>query len=194
MTSDSNSSEQEAGTAPESAAASKSVPKQTPAADGSRFRLLVVTNIISIAMAIVLFLGLVYSWTATSELRRIQADLGDLEAFETRLNEKINLMNTGFQNRLERTDDRIESLRSELMTLNATLQETGAYLENEIRDLRADTQALSAAAGAGSSLTLPGGSPAGVPAAGNNSFAQQPSAMFRRVVTPDGKVRYEKRR
>ncbi len=191
LTTNNTSSEEQTGTVVPDTVEADGGPRPFVLSSENRLRLLIATNALSIAVAVILLFGLIYSWSSTSELRRIRAELSDLQEFEDRITDKINLMNTGFQKRLEGTDDRIERLRSEVMTLNATLKETGAYLEDEIRDLRADTQAMSGAAASGGN-SLPSGVPSVTVESGSPSF--QSSAQFRRVVTPDGKVRYEKRR
>ncbi|MCX2725643.1 hypothetical protein [Roseibium salinum] len=151
----------------------------------NRFRILIALNAASLLTAVILLVALVFSWTTVSKLRQINAELGELKKLEERIVGKINLMNTGFQNRLERTDDRIEGLQSELMAVNGTLQETGAYIEDQIRDIKRNTRAGEAGIGAGSGDGASADTASGAP---------QGSPMFRRVVTEDGKIRFEKKR
>lgn len=153
--------------------------------DTNRFRILLALNAASMLTAVILLVALVFSWTTVSKLRQINAELGELKKLEERIIGKINLMNTGFQNRLERTDDRIEGLQSELMAVNGTLQETGAYIEDQIRDIKRNTRAGEPGVGV---LSGDGDEGAGT------GEAPPVSPMFRRIVTEDGKVRFEKKR
>ncbi len=168
-------------------------------------RILVALNALSVAVTILLFVGLFFSWSATAELNQIRSQLDGLQEFEKRISSNVALMNTGVQSRLSKMDQRLSQIQSGVRLMRIERGDSDIPVDNLKTKVDEDIDFFhSSTATAMFSPTLSAqsanrfesarGTPrvtfARPPAA---SQAAQGSALFRRVVTADGKVRYEKR-
>ncbi len=169
-------------------------------------RILVALNAVSVAVTILLFVGLFFSWSATAELNQIRRQLDGLQEFEKRISGNVALMNTGVQSRLSKMDQRLSQIQSGVRLMRIERGDSDIPVDNLKTRVDADIDFFhSSTATAMFSPALSAQSvnrferARGTPRV---SFARPPapaqgsaegSALFRRVVTADGKVRYEKR-
>lgn len=173
-------------------------------------RILVALNAVSVAVTILLFVGLFFSWSATAELNQIRRQLDGLQQFEKRISGNVALMNTGVQNRLSKMDQRLSQIQSGVRLMRIERGDSDIPVDNLKTRVDKDIDFFhSSTATAMFSPALSAQSvnrferARGTPRV---SFARPPaqaqglvqssaqgSALFRRVVTADGKVRYEKR-
>ncbi|MEO1114234.1 MAG: hypothetical protein AAFY05_17940 [Pseudomonadota bacterium] len=169
-------------------------------------RILVALNAVSVAVTVLLFVGLFFSWSATAELNQIRRQLDGLQQFEKRISGNVALMNTGVQNRLSKMDQRLSQIQSGVRLMRIERGDSDIPVDNLKTRVDEDidffhsstaTAMFSPALSAQSVNRFE--SARGTPRV---SFARPPaqtqgpaqgSALFRRVVTADGKVRYEKR-
>lgn len=165
-------------------------------------RVLMALNAVSVAVTILLFVGLFFSWSATSELNQIRQQLAGLEQFEKRISGNVNLMNTGIQSRLSRIDQRIGQIQSgvRLMRIergdqDIPIDKLKTVIDEDIDFFHSSTAAVmfSPALSAQTSGRFETASNVPRVTISQSSDQADGSALFRRIVTPDGKVRYEKR-
>ncbi|WP_420334670.1 hypothetical protein [Roseibium sp.] len=169
-------------------------------------RILVALNAVSVAVTILLFVGLFFSWSATAELNQIRRQLDGLQEFEKRISGNVALMNSGVQNRLSKMDQRLSQIQSGVRLMRIERGDSDIPVDNLKTKIDEDIDFFhSSTATAMFSPALSAQSvnrfetARGTPRV---TFARPPSptqgsaqgsALFRRVVTADGKVRYEKR-
>ncbi|MEM8704225.1 MAG: hypothetical protein AAGF82_20580 [Pseudomonadota bacterium] len=169
-------------------------------------RILVALNAVSVAVTILLFVGLFFSWSATAELNQIRRQLDGLQEFEKRISGNVALMNTGVQNRLSKMDQRLSQIQSGVRLMRIERGDSDIPVDNLKTRVDEDIDFFhSSTATAMFSPTLSPQSANRFESARGTprvTFARPPvpeqgpaqgSALFRRVVTADGKVRYEKR-
>lgn len=169
-------------------------------------RILVALNAVSVAVTVLLFVGLFFSWSATAELNQIRRQLDGLQDFEKRISGNVALMNTGVQSRLSKMDQRLSQIQSGVRLMRIERGDSDIPVDNLKTKVDEDIDFFhSSTATAMFSPTLSAQSANRFQSARGTprvSFARPPaptesagqgSALFRRVVTADGKVRYEKR-
>ncbi|WP_434054731.1 MAG: hypothetical protein RDA78_07635 [Roseibium sp.] len=168
-------------------------------------RILVALNALSVAVTILLFVGLFFSWSATAELNQIRSQLDGLQEFEKRISSNVALMNTGVQSRLSKMDQRLSQIQSGVRLMRIERGDSDIPVDNLKTKVDEDIDFFhSSTATAMFSPTLSAQSANRFESARGTprvTFARPPvasqaaqgSALFRRVVTADGKVRYEKR-
>ncbi|WP_305989321.1 hypothetical protein [Roseibium sp. MMSF_3544] len=165
-------------------------------------RILMALNAVSVGVTVLLFVGLFFSWSATSELNQIRQQLDGLQQFEKRISSNVSLMNAGIQSRLSKIDQRMSQIQAGVRMMRIERGDTDlpvdqlkTVVDENIDYFHPSTSALMFAptvtsVGNGGFETTRSGPQVTV------SRAQDPaqgSSLFRRIVTPDGKVRYEKR-
>jgi len=164
-------------------------------------RLLWALALASMAVCAVLLVATFYTWNAISQVRDLERRIEEIGLFEKRISNRLELFNTGIQSRLEKTNSRISNIQSEL--------------DKSISDNRKALTGLNAAA-AQLGKQIPAYSPAG---SFGEVGANQPAALpvqrsvpgqaqttsgsddapvdagqagFRRIIEPNGSVKYEK--
>ncbi|MEQ8779971.1 MAG: hypothetical protein RIE06_09965 [Roseibium album] len=207
MTSDMNVSERatEARTiAPGEGKSAAAKPAQSPLTTylQRNVRILMALNAVSVAVTILLFVGLFFSWSATSELNQIRQQLSGLQQFEKRISGNVNLMNAGVQSRLSKIDQRIGQIQSgvRLMRIergdsDIPIDKLKTVVDEDIDFFHSSTATMmfSPALSAQNSGRFETASNIPQVSVSQSSGQSDGSALFRRIVTPDGKVRYEKR-
>ncbi|WP_299478026.1 hypothetical protein [uncultured Roseibium sp.] len=165
-------------------------------------RVLMALNAISVAVTVLLFVGLFFTWSATAELNQIRQHLSGLQEFEKRISGSVSLMNTGVQNRLSKIDQRLSQIQSgvRLMRIergdsDIPIDKLKTKIDRDIDFFHSTTAAAMFSPALSAQAVNRFESARTIPRV---TFARQPeeaqgSALFRRVVTSDGKVRYEKR-
>ena len=165
-------------------------------------RILMALNAVSVAVTILLFVGLFFSWSATSELNQIRQQLDGLQQFEKRIAGNVDLMNTGIQSRLSKIDQRISQIQTGVRLMRIERGDSDIPIDKLKTVVDADIDFFhSSTAAMMFSPVLSGQSSGGFETARSMprvTIAQparqaEGSALFRRIVTSDGKVRYEKR-
>lgn len=165
-------------------------------------RVLMALNAVSVAVTVLLFVGLFFTWSATTELNQIRQQLSGLQEFEKRISGSVSLMNTGVQNRLSKIDQRLSQIQSgvRLMRIergdsDIPIDKLKTKIDRDIDFFHSTTAAAMFSPALSAEAANRFESARSIPRV---TFARQPeeaqgSALFRRVVTSDGKVRYEKR-
>lgn len=167
-------------------------------------KILLALNTVSVAVAVLLFVGLFFSWSATSELSRIRQQIDGLQQFETRISGNMDLMNSGIQNRLSRLDQRISQIQSGVRLIQSDVgtevqvDRLKTVVDSNIDFFHPATAQMmfspELAANGASRFELARAAPTPRVTVSRQPVPQaQGASLFRRIVTPDGKVRYEKR-
>lgn len=165
-------------------------------------RTLVALNVVSVSVAVLLLVGLLFSWATIADLNGVRQEIDALKQFEKRIAGNVNLMNEGIQNRLSKIDRRISSIqtgigaadssngnsRDSIRRLNTVIDDGNELFVTETADLmlipaltsNAPSRFVPRQTGVQVSVSKTPDKPEG-------------SSLFRRVVTADGKVRYEKK-
>ncbi|MCK7614498.1 hypothetical protein [Roseibium sediminicola] len=170
-------------------------------------RVLIVLNVVSIALALLLFAGLILSWSINSDLNTVRRELAELQQFEKRILAGVDTMNNGIQHRLSKVDRRMGVIQSDISLVTKGRRDPAAAVERIATMVRNDGAYFGTAtaelllAPELSGQTTRGFVPS--QSAKPPSFArtysgadpsQGEASLFRRVTTEDGKVRYEMRR
>ncbi|CTQ52063.1 hypothetical protein LP7551_00580 [Roseibium album] len=167
-------------------------------------RTLIALNVVSVSVAILLFFGLLFSWATIADLNQVREEIDGLKQFEKRIAGNVDLMNAGIQNRLSKIDQRIGLIQSDIRLISTGNRGSNETIE-QLSTIVGDSNEFFGAAPAEVMLTpaltsreasgfVPRQSGAGIGVSISPSPAQPDgSSLFRRVVTPDGKVRYERR-
>lgn len=169
-------------------------------------RILVALNAVSVAVTILLFVGLFFSWSATAELNQIRRQLDGLQEFEERISGNVALMNTGVQSRLSKMDQRLSQIQSGVRLMRIERGDSDIPVDNlktrvdeDINFFHSSTATAMFSPNLSAQSVNRFQSARGTPRVtfarppASTEGAGQGSALFRRVVTADGKVRYEKR-
>jgi hypothetical protein len=166
-------------------------------------RVLIVLNVVSIALALLLFAGLFLSWSANSELSTVRAELAGLQQFEKRLLARMDTMNNGVQHRLSKIDQRMGVIQSDVGLVTKGRRDPAATVESIATMIRNDgpyfgtvTAELLLAPELSRQNTqrfAPSQTTSGL-ALPRVGTPEEEVSLFTRVTTEDGKVRYEMKR
>ncbi|MBN9673747.1 hypothetical protein [Roseibium aggregatum] len=166
-------------------------------------RLLIALNIVSGALALLLLAGLVLSWSSNAELNTVRQELKDLQRFEKRILARLDTMNNGVQHRLAKIDRRMGVIQSDVGLVTRGRRDPAVTVESiatMVRDsggyFGTATAELLLAPELSEQSTqrfVPDRSTPGL-SFSDGGAPEGDASLFKRVVTEDGKVRYEMRR
>jgi hypothetical protein len=167
-------------------------------------RLLVVLNAASIVMALFLFAGLFFAWSANSSLMQVRQEIQALQQFEKRITARIEVMNNGVQNRLSKLDQRMASVQSDVGLVIKGRRDPALMVENIATMVRNEGGYFGSATAEmmlTPELSLqdvnrfePRQTVPGMSFAVDATETDSGASLFNRVITADGKVRYEMKR
>jgi len=155
----------------------------------------------SMAVSAILIVATLYTWKAISQVRELERKIEDIGLFEKRLSSRLDLFNTGIQSQIEKTNSRLSGIQSELDKSVSDNRNALARLEAAAAQLGRRMTALPAAGafgedGANQPAALPvQRSAPGQPQATNGGegvAVDAGQAGFRRIIEPNGSVKYEK--
>jgi hypothetical protein len=184
--------------------ATAAVPDQyaTTAIWQQNIRTLVALNVVSVSVAVLLFVGLIFSWATLADLNQVREEIDGLKQFEKRIAANVDLMNAGIQNRLAKIDRRISAIQSGVRLIgtgnrgrNETIEQlttVAGERANFFGSTTADLMLTPALTSQEASVFEPRHSEVQV-STSQSPNQHQGSTLFRRVVAADGKVHYEKR-
>lgn len=165
-------------------------------------RTLVALNVVSVSVAVLLFVGLLFSWATIADLNQVREEIDGLQQFEKRIAANVDLMNAGIQNRLAKIDRRISSIQSGVRRMGEGDHASNSSVEQVTTVASERTDFFGSAAAdimLAPAITTQNAS-GFVPRQSGVQVSRAPSPeqaggsmLFRRIVTDDGKVRYEKR-
>ncbi len=166
-------------------------------------RLLIALNAASMVLALMLFAGLLISWSANSELFQVRQEIEGLQQFEKRITARFEVMNNGIQHRLSKIDQRMGSVQSDVSLVTKgrrdpthAIESIATIVQNEggyFGTATAEQMLSPELSEQNTQQFVPSPSSPGIsfsPAGSND----EPTSLFRRVITDDGKVRYEMKR
>lgn len=151
------------------------------------------------AVSVVLLAATIYTWNAISQVRDLERKIEEIGLFEKRLNSRLDLFNTGIQSQIEKTNSRISSIQ---VRLDKSISDNRDALTG-LNDAAAQLgRRINAYPPAGSFGESDANQPAprqvrrsapGLPQTDSGAEvpvdAGQPG--FRRIILPNGSVRYE---
>ena len=161
-------------------------------------------NVLTLAMALGMAVILVFISNAVREVAVLEDRLAGLTQFEKRLSGQVDTVNQGFHSQFDEMSRRLSMMADHMARLQRELETVSA----RSRAMDARLQALDAAAGttaaigADRDVSPQGGEvvlsapppPAPVKAPEPAAGQPEPSVQFERIISPDGKVTYSKRR
>ncbi|ASP33201.1 hypothetical protein [Labrenzia sp. VG12] len=169
----------------------------------SQIRVVIALNVVSIVLALLLFGGLFLSWSLNSELNAVRKELAGLQEFEKRILARVDIMNNGVQHRLSKMDQRMGAIRSDVSLVTRGRRDPASTVERISTMIRNDGAYFGTAtaellltpelSGQDTQRFVPS-QPSGGPAISYGGPPEDAVALFSRVTTADGKVRYEMKR
>lgn len=169
----------------------------------SQIRVVIALNVVSIVLALLLFGGLFLSWSLNAELNAVREELAGLQQFEKRILARVDLMNNGVQHRLSKMEQRMGAIRSDVSLVAKGRRDPASTVERIATLIRNDGAYFGTAtaeflltpelSGQRSQRFVPN-QPSSSPAIPHGGPPEDGGALFSRVMTADGKVRYEMKR
>jgi uncharacterized protein YukE len=163
-------------------------------------------NVITLAVAVGMAVILVFISNTVREVAVLEDRLAGLTQFEKRLSGQVDTVNQGFHSQFDEMNRRLSAMADHMARLQRELETVSA----RARSMDERLQALDAAAGETAAIgadraTSPDGGEVVLsapppalsvqpPAPADGPAAPEPSAQFERIISPDGKVTYSKRR
>jgi len=150
------------------------------------------------AVSILLFVATLYTWSAMFQVRDIAQKMEEIGAFEKRVNNRLDLFNNGIQSQIDKTNSGIANIH---VQLSKSVSDT----RDALADINAAATQLSRRVNANSTGSL-GEDSSNQPAlrqvrrsvsgrSQTTSDAEMPvdagQTGFRRLIEPNGSVRYE---
>jgi hypothetical protein len=147
------------------------------------------------AVSVILFAATLYTWNVISQVRDISQKMEEIGAFEKRINSRLDLFNNGIQSQFDKTNSGVANIQVQL---------SKSISDN--RDALTDISAAAAQLGRQINAYPPGENDAYQPAPREvrlsapgrsltKSGAEVPvdagQLSFRRIIMPNGSIRYE---
>jgi hypothetical protein len=161
-------------------------------------------NVISLAMAVGMVIILIYISNAVREVTVLEDRLAGLTQFEKRLSGQVDTVNQGFHSQFDEMNRRLSAMADHLARMQRELETVSARARAMDARLQAFDPALGAAAATSLDVPPEGGEvvlsapPPAVavqpPKPAPSRSPPEPSVQFERIISPDGKVTYSKRR
>jgi hypothetical protein len=152
-------------------------------------------------VSVILFVATLYTWKAISQVRDLERKIDDIGVFEKRISNRLDLFNTGIQSQIEKTNSRISSIQVQLDKSISDNRDALTRLDAAAAQLTRRINAYPPAGSLGEANTdqpaslpvqrsVPGRSQTTSGAVDVPAHAGQ--AGFRRIIEPNGSVKYEK--
>lgn len=141
----------------------------------------------SMVLNLLLLTVLIFGWSTSRDVRALTAELKEIDSIEQRISKSIQGMNSGIQHRLDLLQSGVDGNNRSIARLDDLIE---GLAENRF----AATSAVKAPSVSVSSEGPAANSAANISVQRNIDGGIAPAqAMFRRIVEPDGRVRYERR-